>query len=89
MDWKNVTFSNEKCLNLDEADDFNSYFHDLRKTKDIRWSRSFKGGSLLLWRAFPANRKTDLVVVASSMITEERIKKLTCATFSILCMFKR
>ena len=37
MDWKNSLFSNENSFNFDEPDDFNCYFHDLRKATDIRW----------------------------------------------------
>lgn len=76
VDWENVIFSDEKRFNLDGPDGFNCYWHDLRKAKDIRWSRRFKGGSLMLWGAVSANGKTDLVVVSNNMNTEEYLRIL-------------
>ena len=76
VDWKNVIFSDEKRFNLDGPDGLNSYWHDLRKAKDIRWSRRFKGGSLMMWGAVSANGKTDLVLVPKTMNTEMYLKIL-------------
>ena len=76
MDWKNVIFSEGKRLNIDRPDGFNCYFHDRMKDKDIRWSRRFKGGSLMLWGDFSVNSKTDLIVMQITMNTEVYIKIL-------------
>ena len=70
LNWRNVIFSDEKRFNLDGPDGWNSYWHDLRKEKAVRWSRRFKGGSRMFWGAVSANGKTDLVLVPSNMNTE-------------------
>ena len=83
MNWENIIVLDEKHLNLDDPDCCNCYFYNLRKTKDIRWSKLFKSGSLMFLESVSANGKIDLVVVSSSMNTEAYIK-ITCPTFSIV-----
>ena len=46
------------------------------KSKDIRWSKHFKDGYLMLWGAVSANDKTDLVVMPKAMNTEKHLKIL-------------
>ena len=70
MNGKNVIFSNDKRFYLDRPCSFKCYQRDLRIAKDIRWSRSFKDGSLMLWGAVSPNGKTDLVVVQDTKNTE-------------------
>ena len=43
---KKRIFSDEKKFNLDEPDDSQFYWHDLRKTLEIAMSRNFGGGSV-------------------------------------------
>ena len=88
MDWENVIFPDEKYLNLDGLDCFKCYYQDVRKVKFIRWNRSFKGGSLLLYVfLMSANGKTDSVVVLDAMNTDIS-KNFRYATFSIFFTFK-
>ena len=76
MDWKNVTFSDEKSFNPDGPDGSDYYCYNLRRAKDIRWSRCFKGGFLVLWGAVSWNGEKHLVVVSNAMNTEVHQKIL-------------
>lgn len=50
--WKKVIFSDEKKFNLDGPDCVQYYWHDLRKDKEVKMSRNFGGGSLMVWGGF-------------------------------------
>lgn len=46
--WKRVIFSDEKKVNLDGPDGLNYYWHDLRNEKEIKMSRNFGGGAVMV-----------------------------------------
>ena len=56
-----MVFSDEKKFNLDGADGSQFYWHDLRKEKQLFSKRLFGGGSDIVWGAFTAPGKVDLV----------------------------
>ena len=47
-EWQNVIFSDEKKFNLDGSDEFEFYWHDLRKEKQVRMNRNFGGGNVMV-----------------------------------------
>ena len=59
--WETVAFSDK--FNLDGPDDSYCYWHDLRKEKQMFLKRPFGGGSVMVWGAFSASGKADLVVM--------------------------
>ena len=61
--WETVVFSDEKKFNLDGPDSSHCYWHDLRKVKQLFSKRLFGGGSVMVWGAFSASEKADLVVM--------------------------
>ncbi|KAI8120489.1 Transposable element Tc3 transposase [Lucilia cuprina] len=58
--WEKVLFSDEKKFNLDGPDGFQYYWHDLQKDKEVRMSRNFGGGSLMIWGGFSIKGKLPL-----------------------------
>ena len=60
--WETVVFFDEKRFNLDGPDGSQCYWHDLRK-KQLFSKRPFRGGSVMVWRAFTASWNADLVVM--------------------------
>ena len=61
-------FSDEKKFDLDGPDGSQCYWHDLRKEKQVFSKRLFGGGSVMVWGAFSASEKTDLVVISTRYI---------------------
>ena len=59
--WKNIYFSDEKKWNLDGPDGCQYYWHDLRKEQSFFKCRQFGGGSVMVWAAFSATKKSDIV----------------------------
>ena len=59
--WESVVFSNEKQFNLDGPDGSQCYWHYLRKEKRLFSKRPFGGGYVMVWGAFSASGKADLV----------------------------
>ena len=49
LDWTSVIFSDEKKFNLDGPDGYGYYWHDLRKSPEVRMSRVLGGGGVMLW----------------------------------------
>lgn len=66
-EWQKVVFSDEKKFNLDGPDGCQYYWHDLRKNRDVRMSRNFGGGSVLIWGAFSYNGKTPICIITTKM----------------------
>ena len=61
--WETVVLSHEKKFKLDEPDSFQCYWHDLRKEKQLFSKRPFGRGSAMIWGAFSASGKADLVMM--------------------------
>ena len=61
--WETAVFSDEQKFNLDGPDGFQSYWHDLRKENQLFSKRPFGGGSVMVWGAFTASGKADLIVM--------------------------
>lgn len=75
-EWHQVLFSDEKKFNLDGPDGFQFYWHDKRCNEEIRMSRNFGGGSVMVWAGFSANGKTELAWVPTKMNSEKYIELL-------------
>ena len=58
--WSKVIFSDKKKFNLDGPDGFKYYWSDLRKEVKIHSRRNFGGGSVMVWAAISADRKSEL-----------------------------
>ena len=61
--WETGVFSDEKKFNLDGPDGSQCYWHDLRMEKQLFSKRLFGEGSVMVWGAFAASGKADLVVM--------------------------
>ncbi|GBM31255.1 Transposable element Tc3 transposase [Araneus ventricosus] len=57
--WQSVIFSDEKKSNLDGADDWASYWHNLRKEPRCFFNRRQGGGSVMVWATFYYNGKVS------------------------------
>ena len=66
-EWTRMVFSDEKKFNLDGPDSCHFYWHDLSQEKKFEFSRSFGGGSLMVWAAFSAFGKTPSLKVRGRM----------------------
>ena len=69
-----VMFSDEKKFNLDEPDDSQYYWHELRKKKQLFSKRSFGEISVMVWGTFSASGKADLVVMEAKQNSALYIK---------------
>ena len=61
--WMTIIFSDVKKFNLDGHDGIQCYYHDLRTEEKVFSKRQFGGESDMIWGAFSANGKAELVVV--------------------------
>jgi transposase len=68
--WREVIFSDEKRFNLDGPDGFNYYWHDLRKEEVIYSRRQQGGGGVMVWAAFGALGKSDIIFYDGTMKSE-------------------
>lgn len=75
-EWHSVIFSDEKKWNLDGPDGNQFYWHDKRKKKEVRLTRNFGGGSLMIWGGFGYNGKTPVCFVSSKMNSQKYIDLL-------------
>lgn len=66
-EWDNVIFSDEKKFNLDGPDCTAYYWHDLRKSPQVKLSRNFGGGTLMCWAAFSIHGKTPIATISTRM----------------------
>ena len=55
--WMTIIFRDEKKFSLDGPNEIQCYWHDIRKEEQVFSKRPFGGGSVKIWRAFPANAK--------------------------------
>ena len=62
-EWMTIIFSDEIKFNLDGPHGIHCYWHDLRKKKQMFSKWPFGGESVMIWRAFSPNSKTELVVM--------------------------
>lgn len=75
-EWNNVIFSDEKKFNLDGPDCCAYYWHDLRKDPQVKLSRNFGGGSLMVWAAFSRRGKTPIATITTRMKSENYVELL-------------
>lgn len=75
-EWTNVVFSDEKKFNLDGPDGCQYYWHDLSKDKQVKMSRNFGGGSIMMWAAFSAQGKTPILKVIGRMSSSNYIEMI-------------
>jgi transposase len=76
QNWDKILFSDEKKFNLDGPDGFQSYWHDLRKNSEIRFSRNFGGGSVMIWGAFSCAGTLPLAWITSTMKSQDYVDML-------------
>jgi transposase len=75
--WGKVVFSDEKKFNLDGPDGLQYYWHDLRNEKELFSKRQSGGGCVMVWGAFYANGKTELVILDGKQDSEKYILTLS------------
>ena len=75
-EWDNVIFSDEKKFNLDGPDCCAYYWHDLRKEPEVKLSRNFGGGTLMIWGGFSSHGKTPLATISTRMNSEKYVELL-------------
>lgn len=76
--WRRIIFSDEKRFKLDGPDDFNFYYHDVRKEKMSQIRRQMGGGGIMVWAGIGYNGKTDLISVQNECyrnLIQEQITK--------------
>ncbi|KAG2827187.1 hypothetical protein PC113_g9443 [Phytophthora cactorum] len=61
--WDSIIFSDEKKWNLDVPDGFQNYWRDLRRPPRRTKRRQARGSSVMVWAAFSARGKSELVVL--------------------------
>ena len=71
-----IIFSDEKKLNLNSPDGIQCYWHDLGKKEQIFSKRPFDGGFIMIWRAFSANGKSELVVIEGRQNAQKHVEVL-------------
>ncbi|KAG6616947.1 Transposase [Phytophthora cinnamomi] len=75
--WGNCVFSDEKKFNLDGPDCVQYYWHDLRREPEIYSTRQSGGGSVMVWAAFCAGGKSELVILEGNQNSERYIYTLS------------
>jgi len=74
--WENVLFSDEKKFNLDGPDGAQYYWHDIRDEREVRMSRNYGGGSLMIWGAFSIKGKLPLAFITTKMNSKKYTEML-------------
>lgn len=75
-EWDNVVFSDEKKFNLDGPDCCAYYWHDLRKDPQVKSTRNFGGGTLMVWIGFSRRGKTPIATISTKMNSDNYIELL-------------
>lgn len=74
--WKTVLFSDEKKFNLDGPDCVQYYWHDLRHEKEVKMSRNFGGGSVMVWGGFAFAGQLPIAWISTKMNSSNYIDLL-------------
>ena len=53
---------------MDESDDFNYYYHDLRKEIQLLSRRQEESGRVIIWAAIDYHGKTDIEFISGTML---------------------
>lgn len=75
-EWNKVIFSDEKKFNLDGPDGFQYYWHDLRSEEQVRMSRNFGGGGVMIWAAFCFKGRSNIAWIHTKMNSDFYTEKL-------------
>lgn len=67
LEWRKVSWSDEKKFNLDGPDGLRYYWHDLRKDQQILSKRAMGGGGVMVWACFSWDFKGAITFVEGSM----------------------
>lgn len=70
VQWRDVIFSDEKKFNLDGPDGCQYYWHSLNKSREVRFSRNYGGGSVMVWASFSYNGTSPLCWINGRMDSE-------------------
>jgi hypothetical protein len=63
-------------FNLNGPDGIQCYWHDLRKEKQVFSKWPFGGGSVMIWGAFSANGKAELVIMEGCKNAQKYVEVL-------------
>jgi transposase/DNA-binding CsgD family transcriptional regulator len=75
--WDSIIFSDEKKWNLDGPDGFQNYWRDLRRPPRRTKRRQAGGGSVMVWAAFSARGKSQLVVLTGRQNSDDYVYTLS------------
>ena len=66
-EWCQMILSDKKKFNMDGPDGFQYYWHDLHTDEQVRISRNFGGGSVMIWAAFCAKSTSNIAWLHTKM----------------------
>jgi len=66
-DWRSVVFTDEKRFNLDGPDDFQYYYHDLRKDELYLSRNHSREGGVMVWGAITFYGTIVLICIDQKM----------------------
>lgn len=75
-EWNKVMFSDEKKFNLDGPDGLQYYWNDLRTEEQVRMSRNFGGGGVMIWAAFCFKGRSKIAWIRTKMNSESYTEEL-------------
>lgn len=82
-EWKEVIFTDEKKFNLDGADGYCYYYHDLRKEEQFISRRQHGGGSVMLWGSISYKGVVELSVMEGRQDSKKYLDILKNAKLKI------